>query len=182
MTVVEYAELDVPGEVRTELRDGYVVRSPSTSPNDMNASGLLYYQLISQLASTEFEALLEVDVNLQPAPGRRPITVRRPDVVILRRGIRMIAHQERRMLHANEIAVAIEVLSPSSKDTDLKEKRVEYADAGIPRYWIVDFAAPVSLLPCHAAGEFGYRDEGEVTGVFETTAPVPLKVDLDALV
>ena len=39
-------------------------------------------------------------------------------------------------------------------------KRDEYADAGIPHYWIVDLDEPVSLIACHLAGEFGYVDGG----------------------
>ena len=34
--------------------------------------------------------------------------------------------------------VVVEVLSPSTKSIDLKEKRAEYVKRGIPEYWIVD--------------------------------------------
>ena len=34
--------------------------------------------------------------------------------------------------------VVVEVLSPSTKSTDLKEKRAEYVKKGISEYWIVD--------------------------------------------
>ncbi len=60
-------------------------------------------------------------------------------------------------------------------------KRGEYADAGIPHYWIVDVDAPVSLIACHLAGEFGYQDGGEVAGVFQTTEPFAARIELDAL-
>jgi hypothetical protein len=60
-------------------------------------------------------------------------------------------------------------------------KHGEYADAGIPHYWIVDLDEPVSLLACHLAGEFGYVDGGAVTGVFRAAEPFPVEIDLDAL-
>jgi hypothetical protein len=60
-------------------------------------------------------------------------------------------------------------------------KRDEYADAGIPHYWIVDPTEPVSLPACHLAGEFGYADDGSVTGRFTATEPFPVEIDLDAL-
>lgn len=60
-------------------------------------------------------------------------------------------------------------------------KRVEYADAGIPHSWIVDLDEPVSLTTCHLAGSPGYQDSGATTGVFSTTEPFPVRVDLDAL-
>ncbi len=75
----------------------------------------------------------------------------------------------------------MECLSPGTSRTDRVAKRSEYADAGIPHYWILDVTEPVSLVGCHLAGEFGYADGGEVTGRFSTDAPFPLALDLDAL-
>nr|WP_232323050.1 Uma2 family endonuclease [Hoyosella altamirensis] len=39
-----------------------------------------------------------------------------------------------------------------SLSTDYRLKHDEYADAGIPNYWIVDLNEPVSLVVCHLAG------------------------------
>ena len=33
--------------------------------------------------------------------------------------------------------VAVEIVSPGSRSADTTAKRIEYADAGIPSYWIV---------------------------------------------
>ena len=60
-------------------------------------------------------------------------------------------------------------------------KRGEYADAGIPHYWVLDLAPPVSLLLCHQAGEFGYADGGERTGKVTVTEPFPAEIDLTEL-
>lgn len=60
-------------------------------------------------------------------------------------------------------------------------KRGEYADAGIPRYWIVDIEAPATLIECQLAGEFGYQDAGPVTGRFVTSEPFPVSLRLDGL-
>ena len=72
-------------------------------------------------------------------------------------------------------------MSPGSRRTDHVAKRADYADAGIPHYWIVDLDEPVSLIACHLAGELGYVDGGAATGVFTTTEPFPVRLDLDAL-
>jgi Uma2 family endonuclease len=85
------------------------------------------------------------------------------------------------LIHASEVVVAVEFLSPSSRRLDRQTKRDEYADAGIPHYWIVDLDEPGSLVACHLAGEFGYVDRGAATGIFHTTEPFPLEVDLNAL-
>ena len=36
------------------------------------------------------------------------------------------------------VGIAIEVVSESNREHDLQTKRLEYARAGIPEYWIVD--------------------------------------------
>ena len=81
--------------------------------------------------------------------------------------------------------LAIEIVSPGSERTDHTVKHLEYADAGIPHYWIVDLGEPgdrVTLTAHHLAGEFGYADAGPVGGVFTATEPFPVRIDLDALV
>ncbi len=60
-------------------------------------------------------------------------------------------------------------------------KRSEYAEAGIEHYWIVELGPPVTLTALHLAGEFGYQESPPVTGTFTTSAPVPLRLDLDAV-
>jgi hypothetical protein len=55
------------------------------------------------------------------------------------------------------------------------------ADAGIPYYWIIDIEPPASLLAGHLAGAFEYADGGPVHGTFVTTAPLPVEIELDAL-
>jgi Uma2 family endonuclease len=71
------------------------------------------------------------------------------------------------------VVVAVEIASPTSQRTDRIAKRKDYADAGIPHYWIVDLDEPVSLLACHLAGEVGYVDGGIVTGFLRATEPFP---------
>ncbi len=85
------------------------------------------------------------------------------------------------MIRASEVLVVIEIVSPGSRRTDHVTQRDEYADAGIPHYWIVDLDSPVSVLECHIAGEFGYRDSGSVTKTFAVSAPFPARVDVDRL-
>lgn len=77
--------------------------------------------------------------------------------------------------------VVVELVLPSSRRTDHVIKRGEYADTGIPHYWIVDLSEPVSLLACHLAGEFGYADGAAMTGTFTASEPFPVEIDLDAL-
>lgn len=75
----------------------------------------------------------------------------------------------------------VEIVSPSSRRIDNVVKRTECAEAGIPNYWIIDLDEPVSLLSCRLTERFGYVGDAAVTGTFSTGQPVPLTVDLAAL-
>lgn len=87
------------------------------------------------------------------------------------------------MIRASEVVIIMETLSPGSGRTDRVAKRSEYADAGIPHYWILDLTEPVSMLACHLAGEFGYVDGGgPVTSRYTATEPFPVDIDLTTLV
>ncbi|MGH3434128.1 MAG: Uma2 family endonuclease [Thermocrispum sp.] len=86
------------------------------------------------------------------------------------------------MIRAPEVLVVVEVVSPGSKRTDYVTKRGEYADAGIPHYWIVDLRKPISVLACGLTEEFGYLDSVEASGVFTASEPFAVRLDLTDLV
>ena len=75
----------------------------------------------------------------------------------------------------------VEIVSVGTRRLDYQVKRSEYATAGISHYWILDLDEPISLLACHLTEEFGYVDNGEATGTFTTAEPVPMEIDLTAL-
>jgi len=75
----------------------------------------------------------------------------------------------------------VEIISPGPKQTDTLVKPVEYANAGIPHYWVIDLDEPMSLVAYHSAGDFGYQEAPAVTGMFTTEEPFSLRVDLTAL-
>jgi len=68
--------------------------------------------------------------------------------------------------------LVMEVVSPDAPERDLVEKRREYAEAGIPEYWIVDprdRSVTVLTLVDHA-----YREHGRfVPGQEATSALLP---------
>ncbi|MGH3516186.1 MAG: Uma2 family endonuclease [Haloechinothrix sp.] len=181
LTVAEYAAL---GEVETgytELLEGRLLMSPSPAPDHNVASMELAFQLRPQLPS-DLEVIQDVDLDLELVPPDQPGFSRRPDLVIAQRDARQRVRNEGGILRASEVAVVVEIVSPGSRRTDYVAKRGEYADAGIPYYWIVDLTDTVSLIPCHLAGEFGYQDGGAVSRTFVTTEPFTVRLTLDQLV
>jgi Uma2 family endonuclease len=180
LAVAEYLTL---GETETgydELVEGRVVVSPSPVPDHNNAAVEALIQLRSQLPP-ELEVLLDLDIDLQLAPPDAPGFTRRPDLIVVGRAARERVRREGGIIRAAEVVVVVELVSPGPRRTDHVAKRADYADAGIPPYWIVDLDEPVSLIACHLAGESGYVDGGASTGVFTTTEPFPVRLDLGGL-
>jgi Uma2 family endonuclease len=180
LTVAEYLEI---GEIEpgySELVEGQLLMCPSPAPRHNRTAFRMGIQLERQLPPG-FEVIPDMDVDLQLAPADAPGTVRRPDLIVVSLDASARVDREGGVIRASEVLIAVEVVSLGSKRTDHDHKRGDYADAGIPHYWIVDIVPPVSLLACHLAGEFGYADGGAVTGRFATAAPFPVEIDLDAL-
>ena len=180
LTVAEYLEI---GEIElgySELVEGRLLMSPSPAFDHNNAALELAPALRARLP-TALRVVTDLDIDLQLAQPDAPGTVRRPDLVVATDKARLRVRREGGVIRASEVALVVEVVSPGSTRTDYVAKRNEYADAGIPHYWIVDITEPVSLLACHLAGEFGYADDGSVTGRFAAAEPFPIEIDLETL-
>jgi len=181
IAIADYAALGEDDRSRWELQEGNLVMSPSPTPPHMAAVAELYAQLRAQLPA-DLRAVPDVDLDVQLVPEGQPATARRPDLVVVRQSEFDRVDREGGLLRANAAVLVVEIVSPGSRRTDTLIKRREYADARIPHYWIVDLDAPVSLLDCHLAGDFGYQDSGEMTGSYEAREPFPVRLDLDALI
>jgi Uma2 family endonuclease len=72
--------------------------------------------------------------------SRAPLRVRQPDVVVVRR------EQLRHARLESPPLLAVEVVSPESRERDLVTKRREYAEAGLAWYWLVSLDVPQVLV------------------------------------
>ena len=180
LTIRDYAALPEDDRQRWELLEGNLIMSPSPTPDHMIAIGELYAQLRAQVPH-DSRAILDVDIDLQLAGEDQPGTSRRPDLVVVSRTEVDRVRAQGGLLRASSVSLVLEIISPGSRRTDLVIKRSEYADAGIPNYWIVDLEPAPSLVACHLAGGFGYVDDPAVSGHLEVAHPFALSVDLTAL-
>jgi Uma2 family endonuclease len=180
LSIADYAALSEDDRNRWELQEGNLVMSPSPTPRHMVAAAELYTQLRHQLPA-DLCAIPDVDLDVELAPTGQPGTARRPDLVIVRRSEFARVDRDGGLLRAAETVLVVEIVSQGSRRTDNLIKRREYADAGIPYYWILDVDGPLTLVACHLAGEFGYQDGGVVTGVFDTAEPFAARIDLSRL-
>lgn len=175
LSLAEFAALPEDNRARFELQEGILQVNPRPKPMHQIAATLLCHELLPQLPAGLFP-LQEVDMVLDL--GQLP-TVRIPDVLVARIGSFDPAEQ---LVSADAVVLAIEIISPGSRRTDMVTKPSEYADAGIGHYWVIDLDPPVSLTAFHLAGqEFGYQEGPSVTGLFSTTELFDFRVDLDAL-
>lgn len=180
LTVDAYIALGEDDSCRSELQEGNLVMSPSPAPDHMIVMGKLFVQLEQELPPG-LQVIPDVDVDLELVPRGKPGFVRRPDLVVVHQAAVDRIRRDGGILRASDTLVVVEIVSPGSYRTDHVIKRGEYADAGIPHYWIVDLDEPVTLIDCHLAAQFGYQDPGPVTGRFVTTDPFRVALSLGGL-
>ncbi|MGW6447753.1 Uma2 family endonuclease [Lentzea sp. NPDC055074] len=171
LTVAQYARLGGAG--CTELVEGRLITSPARPSSHNFACGNLIMQLAAQLPA-HLGVVYGPDVDLELAPPDAPGFVRRPDVVVCHRGSQDV-------LRAAEVVIAVEVVSPDSRYTDRRAKRLDYAEAGIPFYWIVDLA-PLSLTALRLGPDRRYGEVPAAAEVHESAEPFPVRIRLDQLI
>jgi len=142
LTVADYIALGETEHGHTELQEGILQESPSSTPDHQAAIGAFYRQIGPQLPE-HLELIYGVDVDLELAPPDRPGFVRRPDFIIVPRSA---CPPDDRLIRAADVLVVIEFVSPCSRRLDHVIKRGEYVDAGIPHYWIIDLDKPRSIV------------------------------------
>jgi Uma2 family endonuclease len=131
MTARQFLKLgeDPPG-VRLELVDGEIAVSPSPTPD--HAYAVLSLGSILKVFCDEHDAgVLLPDVDTVFGVH----DVRRPDIVYFTNARKHLIG-EKAIEGAPDLCV--EVLSPSSRRIDRRDKFAQYATAKVKHYWIVD--------------------------------------------
>lgn len=149
--------------VPCEFVDGRVVMTPSPGVPHQRA-GVRLTAILTAASPAELEVLVSpIDWVLR----RDPLLVRQPDVVVIDRALGDQVH-----LTAPPV-LAVEVVSPTSRERDLITKRAQYATAGLEWYWLVDLDGPQVLVLRRANGDFerhAFAQAGELLAVEEPFA------------
>lgn len=132
-----------------ELVNGIPTMAPGESFDNRNAVTELLMALRNRLPHPA-RGLTDFDVRL----CELPLTVRRPDVVVVARPLPGARHAL-----PNDVLLVAEFVSPSSVEVDWIHKRAEYARAGIPAYLVVDLRPEAHLMALFTDPSNGtYRD------------------------
>lgn len=173
ITLADWDALPTEEGLRLECSEGVLVVNPSPRLGHQVATVRLVRLLQDQLP--QWLVAPDVDVLLREVP----LTIRAPDLVVIRR--ELLANDPPR-LQATDVMMAVEVISPGSRRADRITKRSEYAEAGIPIYWVVDLES--HEITCHQEpdGE-DYRSSEVVRGKAILAAPgSELRLDVDTLI
>lgn len=135
---VSYEEfLDFEGEdetVRFEWVDGELVMTPAAGLPHQLVLSRLWRELV-RLGDDAGHGLTIPQMVLRVSATRARI----PDFVFIGKDKLPLAPQSKDIPVVPDLVV--EILSPSTAATDLRDKRDEYRTAGVPTYWIVDIDA-----------------------------------------
>lgn len=175
LSLAEFDRLPEDNSRHYELQEGVLQVTPKAAPLHQRAAHASVGQLNSQLPEI-WEAAADVEVALD---SERPATVRVPDAVITTPEAMERADSR---LNAADVVVAVEVESPGSRRVDRLVKMQEYAQVGIPQYWLVNIDKPVSVSAHSLVAEGLYEAYFNSGGVFKATVPCALTVDLSSLV
>jgi Uma2 family endonuclease len=157
--------LDLPDDApRVELNDGVMVVVPAPSLNHQDISNLLWLWF-RQHAPVGYRAGTAVGV----ATGFKNSL--EPDVVLLHEPV-----ANSHFFDAEQVAIAVEVVSPGTRKRDRLLKPVEYAAAGVPHLWRIEqdpvhvFAYDLDQLSYQLVADSA--DELVLTAPFEIRLPI----------
>ncbi len=174
LTLDDWEALPPYDGFRLELVEG--VATPVAAPR-------LRHQIVSSALTARVNhqlpgSLIAVS-GVEVVVAGDPPTIRVPDLVVAPTAL---AAADPPRLAAVDVSLAVEILSDGTRKVDSILKFAEYAEAGIPRYWILDVDGPVTLL-AYALGDGAYEVTGEHLGTATLdVAGHPVELDLEALV
>ena len=128
-TAEQYLKLTDQTNQLIEFTDGIIEILPMPTDKHQAISRLLFLALlafIERLGGTVFYAPLRVEV--------RPGKFREPDLLLLRDA----NDQRRQNAYWFGADLVMEIVSPDRPERDTEEKPVDYAEADIPEYWIIN--------------------------------------------
>ncbi len=148
-SVADYLALETNRLI--EFSHGQLEVLPVPTKSHQRLVAALFRLLTAYLAGQPRGEALFAPYRLQLWPGK----FREPDIVFV------AAEHADRFLDAYALGadLVVEVVSPDDRRRDLETKRGEYAQAGIPEYWIVDPETQRITVLTLAGAEYAVRGD-----------------------
>lgn len=179
MTLEDYLDYDDGTDKRYELVDGVLVEMGGENP----INGTIAMFLVSCFLQLGVEHY-RLAIGHQIAVSSKKATARQPDLIVhTEESVEAIFSGSRILMPEMPApALVVEVVSSSDTDQqsyrrDYKEKRNEYAERGIPEYWIID---PVAAIVIILKLEQGKYQEQQFTGNQQLISPTFPQLELNA--
>jgi Uma2 family endonuclease len=153
--------LDAP---RVELVDGVMLVVPSPTIDHQAIASLLWAWL---RAHSPHEVMAVQAVGVAVHIDR----TYEPDVLLIHAG----GEGRRHYVPADQVVLAVEVVSPHTKARDRFAKPAEYAAAGIPYYWRVE-QEPLHIYAYRRNAEGTYDLAADAGDVLELTEPFEIRL------
>jgi Uma2 family endonuclease len=165
ISFAEYLLLPYDGK-RTELVNGQI--TAMTEPSTLH---ILIIRALTRLLDQhisahdyELECISGAGIEI-PRAGRRS-DARDPDLIVCsREQLQALRPLTKAMfLEGNPPVLVVEVSSPGNEANDTVDKRLEYALAGVPEYWILNRRRGYVLVLSLNADTGSYHEIGEYRG------------------
>ena len=170
-TLTEYLLLPYDGK-RTEFVDGQIINMAEASPLHADIIDFLIVLFKAYIADQELDQIVRTGVGIEIPRTEGKNNVRDPDVVVCDRGQwRAMRHLTKAIFwEGNPPALAVEVASPGDTSRDTVSKRMEYALAGVPEYWIINPVNGYVLVLVLDVKTSTYQEIGEYRGAETVTS------------
>lgn len=163
---------NAPEGVRYEVVGGVPVTMPAPAGPHQVVQSELQFRIRSVLPAGLYVLSAPFDWVLWQEPA---LTLRQPDLLVV------TAEQARGPRLMEPPLLAVEILSPTSRRTDTRDKRREYAKAGLRDYWVVDLDAPAIETLTLAGDLYTVTATAKGPEPLTVTTPFPVTVVPDDL-
>jgi len=152
-TEAEYLDLTDHSNRRIEFIDGRLEFLPMPTEIHQELIAYLYHALYSFVKKRDLGKVHFSGLRVRIRPGN----VREPDVLFLHKDHYQVRHN--RVWDGADLAMEVVSEDPKDRQRDYEQKLVDYAEAGIAEYWIVDYLKRVVVV--HRLDGKQYQVAGE---------------------
>ena len=165
LSFAEYLLLPYDGR-KTELVNGQIIQMTEPSSLHINIIRALTKLLDRHIDAKEYELECLSGPGIEIPRSGRKSDARDPDLIICQKEQwRAMSHLTKSMfLEGNPPHLVVEVSSPGNESSDTVDKRLEYASALIPEYWIINSIRGYVLVLELDLSTSTYKEVGEYRG------------------